>query len=230
VRVTKPGTTRDHITETALDLFNTRGVSAVTTNEIAAVAGISPGNLYYYFANKQAIVRALLPRIETAIAACFDYDEDAPLGPARMVKDYVDGIALLWDYRFFFTAFNDLVRSDAEVAEFYAHIEDWSHQAMTDFYAKLVRDGHMHMPGPRTRLSDLARKTLIIWFGMLAMLEARRGPEEMTRADIVDGGLLCFLDVEPYLDADFAAPVRRKLETMRRAAQDVPVSLYKTGT
>tara|TARA_R110000868_G_scaffold13397_10_gene62594 strand:+ start:6566 stop:7258 length:693 start_codon:yes stop_codon:yes gene_type:complete len=230
VRAAKSGATRDRIIETALELFNTRGVGTVTTNEIAAVAGISPGNLYYYFANKQEIVRVLLPRIEVALEACFDYDEIVPLTCARMVKDYVDGIALLWDYRFFFTAFNDLVRSDDEIAQFYVRIDDWSHQAMTRFYAKLVRDGQMHWSGPRTRLSELARKTLIIWFGMMAMLEARRGAGEIMWADIVDGGILCFLDVEPYLDADFSASVRRKLEAMRRAAQDVPVSLYKTGT
>ncbi|OHV41527.1 MULTISPECIES: TetR/AcrR family transcriptional regulator [Pseudofrankia] len=38
------------------------GYDAVTTNLIAARAGISPGSLYQYFANKQAIVEALALR------------------------------------------------------------------------------------------------------------------------------------------------------------------------
>lgn len=213
---------KDRIVETALALFNTHGVGAVTTNQIAAAADVSPGNLYYHFRNKEEIVRALLPRIEAAIRAGFDYPQVPPLSTARMVKDYVDGIALLWDYRFFFGALVDLIRSDDEIARFYARIEDWSQEAMTGFYLKLIRDGQMRSPGSRARVGDLARKTLVIWFSLVSFLRLRRRDEEITRADIIDGGLQCFLDVEPYLEEDFAKPIRRKLETMRREAEEAP--------
>tara|TARA_R110000868_G_scaffold20217_17_gene85934 strand:+ start:17372 stop:18076 length:705 start_codon:yes stop_codon:yes gene_type:complete len=213
---------KDRIVEVALDLFNAHGVSAISTNEIASAAGVSPGNLYYHFANKHEIVRTLLPRIDAAIAVCFDYDEDPPLTTARMVKDYVDGVALLWDFRFFFGGLNDLVRNDAEIARYYAALAETSHASMVRFYVKLIRDGQMRLPGPRARIDDLARKTVLIWFNIVSNLQAQRSGAPITRADIVDGGLLCFLDVEPYLDADFARPVRRKLEALRREAEEAP--------
>jgi AcrR family transcriptional regulator len=210
---------RERIVETALALFNAHGVSTVTTNQIAEAAGVSPGNLYYHFRNKEEIAREFLPRIEAALRACFDYPEDVPLSTERMVKDYVDGIELLWDYRFFFGALVDLVRGDAEIARFYRRIDSWSLEAMTSFYLKLVRDGQMRSPGSRARIGDLARKTLAIWFGLVNFLQLRREDEKISRADIVDGGLQCFFDVEPYLDPDFARPIRRRLEALKRAAE-----------
>ncbi len=43
----------------ALRLFNERGTAGVSTNHVAVEAGMSPGNLYYWFPNKSAIIRAL---------------------------------------------------------------------------------------------------------------------------------------------------------------------------
>ena len=48
--------TRDLILEIALMLLNERGESQVTSVEIAHELNISPGNLYYHFKGKEAIV------------------------------------------------------------------------------------------------------------------------------------------------------------------------------
>ena len=50
---------RAEILRTALTLFNAHGTSAVSTNHIAKELGISVGNLYYHFADKETIVREL---------------------------------------------------------------------------------------------------------------------------------------------------------------------------
>jgi AcrR family transcriptional regulator len=51
--------TRDRVLSAALQLFNERGTASVTTNHVAERAGISPGNLYYWFSDKNEIVREL---------------------------------------------------------------------------------------------------------------------------------------------------------------------------
>ncbi|MGE8356801.1 MAG: TetR/AcrR family transcriptional regulator [Microvirgula sp.] len=48
--------TYDRIVSESLALFNEHGERTITTNHIAAHLGISPGNLYYHFRNKEEIV------------------------------------------------------------------------------------------------------------------------------------------------------------------------------
>src|SRR5512137_3067511 len=67
--------TRERILDAALVLFNADGSHAVSTRHIAARLGISPGNLYYHFGNKEEIVLCLYERIEHAL--------DALLAPER---------------------------------------------------------------------------------------------------------------------------------------------------
>ena len=59
--------TRERIIDVALEMFNENGERAVTTNHIASRLGISPGNLYYHFRNKQAIIANLFDRYEQRV-------------------------------------------------------------------------------------------------------------------------------------------------------------------
>lgn len=52
--------TKDRILEIARRNFNRYGFSAVTMRQIAEEAGISPGNLTYYYRYKRDIVNALM--------------------------------------------------------------------------------------------------------------------------------------------------------------------------
>ncbi len=54
--------TLEAIVEAAAHILREGGAEALTTNAIAARAGVSIGSLYQYFPNKQAIVRAMIAR------------------------------------------------------------------------------------------------------------------------------------------------------------------------
>ncbi len=68
--------TREHILETALSLFATKGYGETTLRDIAASAEVSLGLTYRYFARKEELILALYQRLAQELA------EEVPAMPA----------------------------------------------------------------------------------------------------------------------------------------------------
>jgi len=116
-------TTRERILEAALQLFNAQGSRAVTTNHIAAACGISPGNLYYHFRNKEEIIRSLFDEMDRVGAEEY-LAINAERGPdtATMEETFAMIQRYNWRYRFFKRELTALVQSDPELAERFASV------------------------------------------------------------------------------------------------------------
>ena len=65
-------TTRERILDAALDLFGTRGVDAVSLDEIARDVGIRKQTVLYWFASKDELVDGVLERAATELVAVID--------------------------------------------------------------------------------------------------------------------------------------------------------------
>ena len=66
-----PNERRTRILDAAESVFARAGFHAATMQDVAAEAGMSPGNLYRYFASKDAIIAAMAERDRQQIAADF---------------------------------------------------------------------------------------------------------------------------------------------------------------
>lgn len=108
--------TRDRILAQSLELFNKDGAPAVTTNAIAAEMGMSPGNLYYHFKNKQQIIEQLVRRFDDALAPF----ASAPAS-VHELDDLWLALHLLFEnihvYRFVYRDSDYLMREFAPVAQ-----------------------------------------------------------------------------------------------------------------
>lgn len=111
--------TRDRIIETAIELFHEQGTRAVTTNHIAAAAGISPGNLYYHFRNKEDIIRAIFEQMDAYGLEQYRLitDECRPGTLEAMERTFVMIQEYNWRYRFFKRELTALIMADPLLRE-----------------------------------------------------------------------------------------------------------------
>jgi TetR/AcrR family transcriptional repressor of nem operon len=90
-RLTKRGReTRQRIISAAAALMFEHGVAETTLEDIRAAAGVSGSQIYHYFADKQALVRAVI-----------DYQTDAVLDSQADHLDALDSVSGLRDWRDF---------------------------------------------------------------------------------------------------------------------------------
>lgn len=82
------------ILDAALALFAEHGYERTSTNAIATRAGISPGSLYQFFPNKEAIAEALATRLveqmRAAHSAAFDLTQVTDLTLDELIDKIVD--------------------------------------------------------------------------------------------------------------------------------------------
>ena len=101
--------TRERILETALIQFNTFGEPTVTTAAIAAEMGISPGNLYYHYRNKEKIVDELFAIFRREIEATLASPETR-LPNAEDCWLFLHLVfEVIWKHRFIYRDLNELI-------------------------------------------------------------------------------------------------------------------------
>src|SRR5437764_9433138 len=79
----------EEILTAAGTLFAERGYDKVTTNMIAARAGISPGSLYQFFPNKEAITQAFAAEATKQLHQVYDTIL-SPEGITLPFRDFLD--------------------------------------------------------------------------------------------------------------------------------------------
>jgi len=99
---TKKISTKSRIKEAAISLFNEKETLSVTTNHIAAAAGISPGNLYYHYKNKEAIIREIYQEMSGTFESFNSFEAVLTSANPLQVLDRVFSRYgdLFWEYRF----------------------------------------------------------------------------------------------------------------------------------
>src|SRR6266542_1822455 len=80
---------RDHILDAATRVFAARGFNGATIRDIAQAAGVADGTIYNYFDNKDALLFAILDRLNETERRERDLTRPAGADPREFVRDYV---------------------------------------------------------------------------------------------------------------------------------------------
>ena len=115
---------RELILATALKLFNKQGSHKVTTNHIAKAMGISPGNLYYYFKNKEHIIRELLTRLIKGFDSLVRIPGKTKSGLDLIAETIAATSELIYSYRFIYIELAALLARDEIFKAMYHDIKD----------------------------------------------------------------------------------------------------------
>ncbi|HUQ28197.1 MAG TPA: TetR/AcrR family transcriptional regulator [Usitatibacter sp.] len=201
--------TRARILDESLKLFNERGEAAVSTGDIAGALGISPGNLYYHFRNKDQIVAELFGRLESRL----DIEPPASVDVAQSIEDLWLYLHLMleaiWDFRFFYRNLHGVARRDRRLRERFNAIAARKLAAIERLCAALAGLGALRASGEE--MHALARNVLLVATYWLDFQALRSGRDE--DVDLGQGAFQVMSLVSPYLVGD----ARRHLERLGRS-------------
>jgi AcrR family transcriptional regulator len=173
--------TRERILETSLRLFNEFGEPNVTTTVIADEMNISPGNLYYHFANKDEII--------DEIFGAFEREIDATLAaPAQRAPDVEDAwlflhvvFELIWKYRFLYRDLNDLLSRNRTVEIHFKRILGHSIRTAALLCEGMVAAGRMR--ASKAEIQALATNMVVVatyWLSFEYVREPRKPVDGQT--------------------------------------------------
>jgi AcrR family transcriptional regulator len=196
--MSKADRTKTRILGAAIELFNDRGTKAVTTNHIAAAVGISPGNLYYHFRNKEEIIRSIFVQMhEVGIREYREINAERGPGDAvSMEETFLMIQRFNWRYRFFKRELAALVQSDPELKEQFVASQR-EHVAMVrQAIDTSVEQGFFVAIPDRQRelLTEQIWLTALFWLNYLEV-----GGEEVTEVTLRRGNELLRNMMLPYL-------------------------------
>ncbi|WP_440054990.1 TetR/AcrR family transcriptional regulator [Pseudoalteromonas sp. T1lg65] len=209
--------TKEKIIRTSIALFNLHGERAITTNHIASSLGISPGNLYYHFKNKEDIIRQIFALYSEHLNTHFKplSEEEEPL---QQLTQYLDSLfELMWRYHFFYDNLTDILARDQELKRKYI---DFQSQLFEQVYAVVIGLRNAGViaisDGDAKELSHMLKMTVSFW---TPYVKARRMTGMLEQQDIYNGVVKVLMLFKPYA-TDLSLPKVDQLQSHYQALAD----------
>ena len=171
--------TRQRILEESLRLFNEKGEANITTGMIATALGMSPGNLYYHFRNKEEIVERLFGQFAERMDVEPDIAADAP-GVIEDLWLYLHlTLEAIWEFRFLYRNLDDLLARNRRLKASFNAIAERKFEGIVRLCQGMVRSGAMRASAEEIR--TLARNVLVVatyWLNFASLRERRGGAQD----------------------------------------------------
>jgi len=182
-----PRRTRERILNLSLKLFNEFGEPNITTTIISEELGISPGNLYYHFRNKDDIVNSIFSQFEKEI------DKMLVAPGAGQRANIEDGwlflhllFELIWRYRFLYRDLSDLLSRNRTLEIQFKRILEHKTKIARQLCAGLESNGELH--ATPAEIEALATNMVVIATYWLSY-EYVRNPRKLGDAKVINVAL-----------------------------------------
>lgn len=202
----RPPKTHDRILDAALTLFNERGERNVSTNHIAATLSISPGNLYYYFRNKEEIIYQLFQRYAAEVEHSFDVPDERELTWQDKMRYFESILESMWSFRFFHRDLEDILTRHELLRTAYGRFTRRVMDKAQAIYAGMRRAGLIEAND--AQIDALILNTWVIatsWTTFLHVSAATNGAGSVVTKAMIKRGVYQIICLEePYVRGEAA--------------------------
>jgi AcrR family transcriptional regulator len=186
----------DQLLEAASAVFSEAGYESATTNAIAGRAGVSPGTLYQFFANKEAIAEELAGRYLDAMRIAHDeaFSGDLrSLALNELLDQMLDPVIRCNVEQ---PAFHELIARSGDSAKL-AHSMQLLHEALLERVEEVMAARAPHLPlAQRRRCAEVSVQLVK---GVLPLILAAEGVERTAMIEELKRALYGYL--EPLIEA-----------------------------
>lgn len=204
----------ERIIQASITLFNQYGEPYVSTNHIGDYLSISPGNIYYYFRNKEEIIAHIFKRYENDLIELIELmTEKSPeiQWSVQVALNYLNQIfRVIWHYRFLFTDISYLANKNEHIKTLQLDYADKIKPILHRYIDSCIKSGFMQCSKvERDFIQDNFWLVVRYWYGYDKMI---RG--ELQEDSCLRGSLQALSLVKPYL---------------KKADQEIVEQLYLTS-
>ena len=194
--------TYDRIVQESLKMFNEHGERTITTNHIAAHLGISPGNLYYHFRNKEEIVYQIFLSYRRFISERLAVPADGTMRVDDLVNYLETAFDAMWQFRFMFYDLPGLMARNPQMQTDYHQFVNGELQGILEgHFREFIRLGLLKMD-----LDDIGPVSVNIWLVVkfwFAFEQTARPTSPINEASSHRGVRQVLALLKPYVQADF---------------------------
>lgn len=202
--------TKTRVLATALGLFNNEGESQVSAVDVAAVMGISPGNLYYHYKGKDQIILSLFDDFEEEIKQVLAAPVNEPLNLSdNWVYLYII-FEEIYDFRFFYRNMSELLTRVPELRGRFSRILALKEQAVFSLLSTLDEMGYLTFDeGEKGALAARLAQHFTFWLQYHDLRFGTAPPKTL----IDQGVFQTLIQITPYwADGDMSELLREFLD------------------
>lgn len=194
--------TKEKIVNVSLALFNEQGECNVTTNHIAAHVGISPGNLYYHFRNKEDIIHSIIEQYAAVLAQVLPPLDPAALEPGgllRLSHDLDAILGVMWQYRFLGDNLPELLSRAQALRQQYLGVQTCLDDRLRADLRAVADEGLIKVGGDeQPAMERTLQMVLMFWISYKKIM---LGTQSLERKLLWQGRLQALMVIRPYLTA-----------------------------
>ena len=210
----KSNRTKGKILETSIKLFNEKKASNVSTVQISAAMEISPGNLYYYYANKEEVIRCIWQ--EKMVGEIDDLMEQYEKieNSEQLLDFFKEVIEHCIRYRFFYTEMPTLFTNDSKLMGVYAETSQRAKESAVEMFRKLVEKSGIDGLS-EDKVEYAAENGLLLMISLISHCDIRSSEG----FDTTNAIRTVWRNMTGYLYPDMNQQMREELEKALRAKE-----------